>query len=333
MKDYTEEMLKTSVESLVPKLHDGSSPFLRGVETWKDVSKLGLTNLTLLLPQVREKEKMLTGWIKRQKDKQSALRGKSGEDFKRMAEDFENPTVLRKMGHDGVPEPVDEASKSREARTTTFNCCGWCQYAGYGTFIYRAALEPSCTLMAGDTSAKAHFDTPCMLQSKTAEEIAKYVKKLEEPTQEFLAKREGVRQAVKLLQTFKQDAPERPCLTSLRPFNYFKEGEVVVAYIPRSMRRNARGALWAPARILRPWHNEGGVTIRLSKSVNPESEDGDALVSHPEILKRTEFEFFRSLDSEGFEFFRLWLANIRGRSDFQPKAYLNDLLHGRLFEE
>lgn len=60
--------------------------------------------------------------------------GKHGGFFKLLASKFDNPKIeldsLKAIqGHQAVPEPTRQEDLDREYGSTTFNNCGWCEYA------------------------------------------------------------------------------------------------------------------------------------------------------------------------------------------------------------
>ncbi len=297
---------------------------LRGVTRWEDVAKLGSKNLGALVSSARSHEQSLSGSIARLKEQQNLLRGKSGDDFKEMAKAYENPALT----HIGVPadswskdpEPLDADSKNRKSDATTFNKCGWCKHAGGGSCRYNYHITTSCSLL-GDSSPETRFNTPCLLHEQSAEGIAKQVERLQREIDDTLAKREKVREGIKLLQKLKKGAPEKPFLISLRPHEMFNVGDDAMAYIgqwgDRNQYKKVADGKWVPVTVVFGYrHHDGCVSAQSQFPIHSNvSNDGGcgygSGMSRPEILLRSEFEWLRHASEEGdLGFLGLWIANI-----------------------
>lgn len=300
---------------------------LRGIKTWEEVAKLGSKNLTVLVSHARNREKSCSEKITQLKAQQKLLRGKSGDDFKEMASIYENPSI----GVIGVPadswskdpEPLDNDSQKRKSGATTFNMCGWCKHANGGLCRYSYNITANCSLL-GDTSPETHFNTPCLLQNQSAEEIAKQVERLQREIDDVLAIREKVREGIKLLQKLKGDAQEKPYLITLRPYNMFNVGDEAMIYIGQwkesSECKKIVDGKWAPANIVFGYrHHDGCVSAQTEFPIHSNTAfDGGcgygAGMSRPEILLRNEFEWLhRAAKGEDLDFLKLWSDNIDTR--------------------
>ncbi|HTR18742.1 MAG TPA: hypothetical protein VMH91_02060 [Candidatus Paceibacterota bacterium] len=297
---------------------------LRGIKSWEEVAKLGSKNLAALVSRAREHEQSLSGSIARLKEQQNLLRGKSGEDFKEMAKAYENPTITQigvpSDSWSKDPEPLDADSKNRKSDATTFNKCGWCKHTGGGTCRYNYHITTRCSLL-GDASPETRFNTPCLLQEQSAEGIAKQVERLQREIDDTLAKREKVREGIKLLQKLKKGAPEKPYLISLRPHDMFNVGDDAMVYIgqwgDRNEHKKVADGKWVPVTVVFGYrHHDGCVSAQALFPIHSNvAFDGGcgygAGMSRPEILLRSEFEWLRHASEEGdLGFLGLWIANI-----------------------
>lgn len=313
---------------------------LRGIKSWEEVAKLGSKNLAALVSRAREHEQSLSGSIARLKEQQNLLLGKSGDDFKEMAKAYENPTITL-IGVPGDswskdPEPLDADSKNRKADATTFNMCGWCKHAGGGSCRYQYHITTSCSLL-GDASPETRFNTPCLLQSKTADLIAEHVQRIDHEVEALLARREKVRQGIKLLQKLKKDAPEKPYLISLRPHDMFNVGDDAMVYIGQwgdgNEHKKVADGKWVPVTVVFGYrHHDGCVSAQSQFPIHSNvAFDGGcgygAGMSRPEILLRSEFEWLRHASEEGdLGFLGLWVANIDDHlKGFDRVQFLRDL--------
>lgn len=323
---------------------------LRGVEDWDDVSKLGSKNLAALIADARGYEKSLSSSIAGRKEQQNLLSGKSGDDFKEMAKGFDNPVITeigkREGNWTGDPEPLDAASAERKGHTTTFNICGWCKRAGGGSCRYSYYITTRCSLL-GSTSPETRFDTPCLLQSKTANEIAEQVQRIEQEVDVLLAKREKVREGIKLLQHLKKSAPDKPYLMSLRPHDHFNVGDDIMVYVGQwddaetEHKSVVRDGVWVPAIVVFGYrHHDGCVSYQSLFPIHTnmsyfEGRGGGAGMSRPEALLRSEFNYLQEAvqnnETGDLGFVGMWLGNVdehlRG---FDKAQFLRDLSSGKM---
>jgi hypothetical protein len=321
---------------------------LRGVSGWDGVAKLGSKNIAVLISSARSNEQSLTSSIASRKQQQELLRGKSGNDFKEMAKEFENPTITEigvpRDSWSKDPEPLDVASKNREGNATTFNMCGWCKHSGGGSCRY--SYHTTCNLL-GDSSPETRFNTPCLLQSKTADEIAVQVERLEKEVADLLARREKVCDGIKLLQHLKKGAPEKPYLISLRPHDHFNVGDEVMVYVGQwgdsdgSYSSMVKGGVWVPAIVMFGYcHHDGCVSYQTlfpihTNMSNFEGRGGGADMSRPEVLLRSEFNFLQESAQNkvngDLEFVGMWLGNVdNDLKGFKKEKFLRDLFTGML---
>ncbi len=326
---------------------------LRGVKDWDGVSKLGSKNIAALISRARDNEQSLTHNIAKLKEQQNLLLGKSGDDFKEMAKGFDNPVITeigkREGNWTGDPEPLDAASAERESGTTTFNMCGWCKHAGGGSCRYSYHITTRCSLL-GSTSPETCFNTPCLLQSKTAVEITEQVQRIEQEVDALLARREKVRQGIKLLQRLKKGATEKPYLMSLRPHDHFNVGDDVMAYVGqwgedgehkcviKQNRTDLSRGVWVPAIVVFGYrHHDGCVSYQALFPIHTnmsyfEGRGGGAGMSRPELLLRSEFNYLQAAKENGdADFLTMWIDNIdddlRGLDKLQ---FYTDLTRGTI---
>ncbi len=301
---------------------------LCGIRTWEDVAKLGNKNIAALISSARSHEKSLTNDVKTIKAKQELLRGKSGDDFVEMAKEFENPTItdigVPEDSWSKDPEPRDAASINRKSDATTFNMCGWCKHAGGGGCRYQYHITTSCNLLGNSLETK--FNTPCLLQSKSADEIASEVDRMEREVENLLSRRERVREGIKLLQKLKKGAPDKPYLMSLRPHNHFNVGDEIIVYVGQcgdegEHKSLVKDGVWVSAIVVFGYrHHEGCVSYQSlfpihSNMSNFEGRGGGAGGSRPEVMLLSDFNYLTwaadtSADECDLGFLGLWIANI-----------------------
>lgn len=322
---------------------------LRGIETWEQVASLGSKNITALIARARDHEKEFADNISRTKAKLSLLRGKSGADFVEMAKQHENPTItkigVRKDSWIREPEPLDVASQNRAHDATTFNMCGWCKHTGGGSCRYNYHISTSCNLL--HDSPKTKFNTPCLLHAKTAEEIAAEVEWLEHEVTDLLARRERVREGIRLLQQLKKGTPDKPYLISLRPHDQFNVGDEVMVYVGQwgskesEYKSLVQDGVWVPAIVVFGYrHHDGCISYQALFPIHSnmsyyEGRGGGSGMSRPEVLMRSEFNYLQEAmqNTSGGDlgFVGLWLTNVDDDlQGFNKERFMMDLLSGTM---
>ena len=76
------------------------------------------------------------------------------------------------------PEPIWNAENmNRKKGDTTFEICGWCEFAGSGSCRYSCHLDSYCDLMKDyDEERKVKWDTPCKILSLSLIDIKDIIK-------------------------------------------------------------------------------------------------------------------------------------------------------------
>ncbi len=324
---------------------------LRGIKNWEEVALLGRANISVLISKARSHEKSLTHAISSVKGKQELLQGKSGDDFVEMAQEFENPVItdigVKEGNWMNDLEPLDAASINRDFDATTFNKCGWCKHAGGGSCRYNYHITTHCSLL--NDPDETTFNTPCLLHSKTADEVSSEVEIMEDRVQKLLAKREKVRQGIKLLQSLKKDASEKPYLISLRPHDHFNVGDEVIAYVGQWNSNgesehksvvqfsavNPHESVWVPAHVIFGYrHHDGCVSYQALFPIHTnmafhEGRGGGSGMSRPELMKRSTFNYLQDAVENDPIFFQLWMSNIdKGLNGFHLQTFIADMKVG-----
>lgn len=134
-------------EDLVP---DGWDLPVSSVE---DILFLGGATIREMIRSWRSKARDLSYYIKKVSDQLEFLKGKAAKDVAEAALRYENV----KFTYDQIgerfgswshnPEPLDEISEKRERDATTFNLCGWCEYAVGGLRRYNYMSTTYCDFL------------------------------------------------------------------------------------------------------------------------------------------------------------------------------------------
>jgi hypothetical protein len=308
---------------------------LPGVESWKQVATLGQQNIAALIMSARSNEKSLTATIGRLKEKLALLDGKTGDDIKEMAKEYENPTIteIGKMDRNSDPEPLDAASIIRANGATTFNMCGWCKHSSGGLCRYNYSISTSCSLL-DDSSPKTKFNTPCLLQPLSAEELAQQSERLRKEIRGALEGRERVRSGIRLLLRLKRlSTVDKPYLMSLRSYNHFKVGEELMVYVGNFESKTVEGD-WVPAVCI---SGEGMIgylaTFPFHDNFSSfEGRGGSMGKSRPEVISRSTFCYLNEAFQSDLEFVELWVRNASQEhfEGFDSEAFKEALRSGNI---
>lgn len=321
---------------------------LKGVASWQDVSRLGSKNIHALFKRVCAHNESIGSERDEILGRYGVLHDKSGDDFKKMAEGFQNPTITKV----GIPtgslsgdlEPLDAASKNREAGSTTFNICGWCKYSSGGDLSgqYQFVNRASCSLLS-DPSLQTRFNTPCLLQTKSRDQLAIEARHLSDEVGALMARRRKVCGGIDFLERLKgKKTEEKLLLMSLRSSNHFNLGDEVMVYIGQwgSSKRELDG-VWAPAIVIPGYRHHGGnvnyqalVPVHTDMS-KIEGCGGSAFFQSPRVLLRSEFDYLRRVTNSSNEgdahFVGMWLNNFAGDlGRFDTAQFLHDLTSGKI---
>jgi len=343
---------------LIPEWWD-----LVGVETIEDIKFLGQVTIRQMIRSWRQTAEELRWRIKRIDGEIKFLQGNNAESVRALAEKYENPVFdpkqigVRKDSWDGVPEPLDEASKKRKRGATTFNVCGWCKYAVGGTGRYNYYISTHCSFItdAGVEDVERRFNSPCFLKNISDEDFNTLACGLAFQLGILIARKHMTDAKIKLLLELEKQAERKPPLADHRPYDWFNIDDPVICYIGGWERARLRDVIsqylpesvvkwlhalgwlgeprrvtfkeWATARVVDGYrHHDGCVSVRYDERVHSgpylEGHGGGYGMSRPEVLHVWEYNYLR----EHPDFAEVWMANTPSRlRDFDPDQMLDAL--------
>lgn len=295
-------------QSLIPSYWDGVY-----VPTEEDLIFLGSRNLEYIKQYWRSEERRAVGQIKRLQERLDLLEGKTVDDIKKMAAEYEHPEfpkigkVPGAMSYMGIPEPLDEASINRDHFATTFNFCGWCEHADRTACRSHYAITANCNLIPKKfedgsklyEESEFRFNTPCALANGNQDLIDLSVISLRTKLSKKVAEKSRISEKVRYITKVMKKAEEKPYLADHRPSDWFEIGEEVVCFIPKNdVDAIVKGAFVTGKVINGYRHGEGCVSICTDRKVhNGDSCDGHGIwlgMSRPEVLHRWEFEYLKT---------------------------------------
>ncbi len=336
---------------------------IKGLSGWDDLPLLGSLNLRELLKSLRSSEKGATKRIQDQYAERDRFRGKTGDHFKMLASDFENPEVelgpTTQWGGRDQREPIDAASIARAGGATTFNMCGWCSHTGGGSVRYSYYITTRCGLLPDEytddyvgvnqpETNDGATTTPCLLHQLTAEQCDAVADWREARANTALQDREEIRTAIKHVRRLLDNAHvEKPYIKALRPYAWFNVGDEIMFNLHRFAGPKADYAMtvdtrWAKGLVVPGYrHHDGGLSCAFEVQVHTNLDHhggrgGSAGSSSAYVLKRTEYEYLKAAVESDPEFLKLWYACVKadhGNEDFDAEQYTKDLLSGSIAQK
>lgn len=294
------------------------------VKSERELISLGSVNLKYLKEYwAREKEE-LSEKIEEKQVLGDMLSGKTIEDLKAMAKEYEYP-VFSKIG---VPDtsftkdfaPLDEASLRRAAGTTTFNCCGWCKYCGkYIVGQGNCRIVTNCTLIPDEyNKTDFRFDSHCVIANGTQEFLELCVRRIESEIAEFSKKKEVIDSYLEYLTEAITKAEEKPCLVDCRPLDWFKVGDRVACFVPKDF-GYAKQNIMMLGRVIESSRHGERIVVYADEEVEPGGyRSGHGLYygdGRPEIMHEWEYIYFKNHP----DFFKTYAEAIGSISDFDAE--------------
>jgi hypothetical protein len=326
-----------SAKDLVPWYYN-----VTPINSDEDLIFLGKVTIQEFIRHWRKEEARFFSDIEYTQEIINLLKGKTGEDFAKLAEEFENPNLsIGKIpvSRRDILGPVDKKSQKRKSGSTTFNICGWCKYARSGGNWHDCFIDPNCDIfdlaflpvnrpkLSDEFKIKRQqhrFDTPCFLPKISKDDVDQFQRAIECKKSELIEKKKEVVSKIEKLLIFEEEAEEKPAFPNIRPLDWFNIGDKVVCFIG-GWEDKTLPDTWLLAEVVNGHrHHDGGVSVVYDKkyhitikgkSVNYGSE-------RPEIMLLWEFEYLKQHP----EFAEIWVKivpeNIGG---FNPQGMLKDL--------
>lgn len=326
---------KINPQALIPEYWNGIY-----VPTEEDLIFIGSKNIEYLKQYWRSEERSLSKRVKEAQADIDLLAGKTPEDIKAMAAQYENPDfpsigVLEDSWCDD-PEPLDAASINRKSGTTTFNVCGWCEHCGGGTCRHSYHITTYCPLIPrqlgnGETwggNLKFRFNTPCALANGTQELLDTCVEYLKARKAKLVAQKQQAASYACYLTRIMSKAEEKPYFASHRPYDWFNIDDRVMFFtsdfdgvLPE------KAKTFVPGKVINGYRHHDGC---VSACADEPYHTGDYCegcgagfgMSRPEILHDWEFEYLRSHP----DYLKVWVRCSKADlNEFDSKTFVKGL--------
>ena len=311
------------------------------VPTEADLIFIGSKNLEGLKQYWQSEECSLFKQVKTTQTHIDLLFGKTPEDIKAIAAEYENPDFPKVSvlpdAWDDDPEPLDAASINRKSGATTFNVCGWCNHCSGGTCRYNYHITTFCPLIprqlgngeTWDNNPKFRFNTPCALANGTQELLDTCVEYLKACKATLVSKMQRAAAYVGYLAEVMKKAEEKPYFADCRPYDWFNIGDSVkflVSTFDNILPGKAN--TFISGKVINGYrHHDGCVSVCADEPFHTgEYCDGCGSgfgASRPEILLDWEFTYLK----EHPDYLKVWLrcAKVEARK-FDSKRFTKALM-------
>lgn len=325
---------------------------IQGLNSWERFALIGAKNIAYFIPELRQKEKKFSERIRSlsaaKKLFTAALKFSAecpGDYFVAEAKKFKNLSFgeWNTKVVENYPEfiqPTDEKDIKRPKKTTTFNICGWCQYANASRYINAHLLTGEClplvaienqisteevekysahkkeqSGMLDGTVGFAHemqFNTPCFLRFITADQCTVLLQNIENNLALIKAEREKFWAGINQLQTLvKEKDHARPWLPPARSGkSYASKGDKLVLFVPYGINDTAVLAdMWVHAVWASGYRDTDGtvsgdaeVQIFEKREWNKDGKHFTFSTEAPILMLKSEFEYLHTIAQKpGFE--------------------------------
>ncbi len=285
------------------------------VTTEADLIFIGSKNLEYLKQYWRSEERSLSRQVKAAQADIDLLAGKTLEDIKTMAAQYENPDFPRisvmKDGWGDDPESLDAASTNYKPNVTTFKVCGGCdccERCKTGTYQPEYYVITDCPFIPPHLIKEwclgnkdvYRFNTPCALANGTQELLDTCVEYLKARKAKLVARKQRAGAYAGYLAQVMRKAEEKPCFASQRPYNWFNLDDQVMFFVCDS-----DGAIpsklgtFVPGIVINGYrYHYNRVSVRSDEPFHT-SEYCDGCGSYygaarPEVLHVWEYEYLKS---------------------------------------
>ncbi len=306
--------------------------------TETDFIFLGKKNLERLKQYWRSEERDLLNRVKEAQADVDILAGKTPEDIKAMAAEYESPDFPDiVMIHDDkhfmtYPEPSDAASAERKAGATTFNFCGWCKHNGanFGYRWHNCDTATYCPLIPRElgngynysSEPSFRFNTPCAIVEKGTQEILDAcVEHLEDRKARLVVEKRHHSHCVRYLGRLIGRAEEKPPFAEFRPRGWFNRDDriVVISYCyDKALSRTTYAFIQSRVTDVGLSRNreefvDGGDRVLISRDEplrydlnDADSFEREGLESrNPRILHDWEFEYLKAHP----DYLKIWVCH------------------------
>lgn len=203
---------------------------------------LGRDNLNYLKQQWQRVFASATPLLEQLRERADLLEGKSVQDLKQIASQYDYPNYPTKMSSYHSGQFLDtEAPESlkRKAGSTTLNICGWCKYALNENYPIikcttggNRVFRPSCGFFSEKWQGKheEHFNHPCTLTHRGEAELERIRGIFKTVYERYQSEYAAVQSRIELLDSLIAEAEPKPILPTCRTLEHYAQGTTVYCF-------------------------------------------------------------------------------------------------------
>ncbi|MBR2709382.1 hypothetical protein IKE98_03595 [Candidatus Saccharibacteria bacterium] len=299
--------------------------------TEEDLAFLGFFNLEFLKRYWRKQERITVGQIKKVQAQVEMLDGKTIDDVKAMAAEFDHPAFPEIGVRDGSwgrhLEPLDDDLRNREPGATTLNYCGWCRFGCGGICRHGYKITTMCLLIPKDRNngsgaygfEEFTFNTPCAIANGTQELLETCVMYLKTRLAELKERKAEIGEMISLIMDLKESAEKKPYLAGHRNAGWFEVGEDVICFVSNNFQGALKKGIFVTGKVIDGYrHGDRCISVRTDEKVhNGSFLEGHGLgfgLCRPEVLHEWEYNYLKTHP----EYLKVWLRASAGLSEFDP---------------
>jgi len=184
-----------------------------------------------------------------------------------------------------LTEPIWNAENiNRKSGSTTFETCGWCEFAGGGSCRYNAHLQTSCSLLPEWKHHVLFWDSPCIWKHQGKADIEQGVERLRGQAEGYRRSAQRSDEWANKLLTLRFCADPIPVLPDNRKADHFNEGDNIRFYL---------NGVWESASVVYGYrHHDGCVSFASEKfPAGPNGATGCGFAT-PTVLLESEWQYF-----------------------------------------
>ena len=298
---------------------------------------LGSKNLEYLKRYWECEEKKMADSIEIVQARVDMLDGKTVEDIKAMAAEYEHPE-FPKIGISDAPgswaqepEPLDEESINRKPGMTTFNFCGWCKHCEGSLCNYGYHITATCSLIPEELNNgrgtygydEFRFNTPCAIANGTQEFLETCVEYLKTKLVGLVAEKAEIGEYIRFIAEAMKRAEEKPYFADHRPADWFELGDEVVCFISKDFENALQTGIFVTGKVIHGYRRgDGWVSVCADEQVHTGDYcDGCGLgcgLNRPEVMHKWEYEYLKTHP----DYLKVWIRASEFSSGEMTKIFV-----------
>lgn len=192
-------------------------------------------------------------------------------------------------------------NRNREQGSTTFKQCGWCKFAGSGTYQYNAMISGGCKLLKS-YDGDVQWDTPCRIVKMGKADLLNIIQSKNNAIESAKHSIVIIGKEIEELEALVVKAVKSPPLPDSRSCEHFALNEKVWIYARQQA--NIPETKWYSGITVNGYRTFDGCVSYVLDELPKSKEGWGCGMSVPTALMDWEFQFFKKNPAK----FREWLS-------------------------